>query len=305
MSRIQDILQKAERDGTARPLSIDHATAPIAPPPEPAAPLHDRFAVHAESRRRGVPQTLPEIDATGRVGVEAMTDGIAVADYVLDPLLVAGLLPHSLAAERFRSLRTRITNAENGKPYRVLLLTSPNRGEGKSITTTNLGLTMAQEFHRRVAVVDADLRKPRVHTLFGLPHGPGLTDVLVGSATLDEVALSLPEYGLTVIPAGTPTDHPAELLGSAAMRRLLDALRARFDRVVVDTPPAGLLADVGVMAPMADGVLLIIRAGVTPKPAIERALASFDPTKLLGLVLNEVGPTPDADGYYGYGYEKE
>jgi polysaccharide biosynthesis transport protein len=106
-----------------------------------------------------------------------------------------------------------------------------------------------------------------------------------------------------VLPSGVPATHPAELLGSAAMRRTLDALRTRFDRVILDMPPVSPLADVNIVGAMADGILMIVRAGKTQKPAIERALAGLDTSKVLGLVLNETGGDEGpAEGYGGYAY---
>jgi Mrp family chromosome partitioning ATPase len=157
---------------------------------------------------------------------------------------------------------------------------------------------MAQEFNRKIVLVDADLRQPGAHTLLGLPRAPGLTEVLEGRTSLDAALVELPEFNLWVVPAGVTPERPAELLGSLAMRRVLDALRTRFDRVVLDMPPAVPLADVGVLAPHVDGVLLIVRAGITTKPQIERALTTFDPQRLMGLVLNASGGLPVAyDGY--------
>ncbi len=129
--------------------------------------------------------------------------------------------------------------------------------------------------------------------LFGLPLGPGLADHLAGAATLASVMRYIPDYNLTVVPAGAAPTNPAELLGSTAMRRMLDQLRTRFDRVILDTPPVLPLADVAVLAPIVDAVLLVVRAGVTPKPAIENALRAFDASRLLGVVLNESGLEQD------------
>jgi Mrp family chromosome partitioning ATPase len=103
----------------------------------------------------------------------------------------------------------------------------------------------------------------------------------------------LPDYHLTVIPGGTAPTNPAELLGSTGMRRMLDQLRTRFDRVILDTPPILPLADVAVLASIVDAALLVVRAGVTPKPAIENALRAFDASRLLGVVLNESGMEED------------
>jgi capsular exopolysaccharide synthesis family protein len=167
----------------------------------------------------------------------------------------------------------------------------------------NLALVMAQELHQRVLLIDADFRRPSIARLFGLTESPGLSDVLLGAADLDEALLNLSEHRLTVLPAGTPAAHPAELLGSSAMRRALDALRSRFDRILIDMPPVAPVADVHVVAPMIDGVLLVVRAGVTGKPAIERALGGFDTSKVLGLVLNDAEESRhDRKRYEGYGY---
>jgi Mrp family chromosome partitioning ATPase len=142
-----------------------------------------------------------------------------------------------------------------------------------------------------------------VHRLFGIAEGPGLSDVLMSVAEIDHALVSLPEHHLTVLPAGAPTSHPAELLGSATMRRVLDTLRTRFDRILIDVPPVAPLADLHVLAPMVDGLLMIVRAGITPKPAIERALSGLDTSKVLGLVLNESGSEgSDTYNYEGYGY---
>jgi capsular exopolysaccharide synthesis family protein len=190
-------------------------------------------------------------------------------------------------------LRTRLAQTEGAHNLRTFLITSPHKGEGKSVTAANLALTMAQELHRNVVIVEADLRKPSLQQLFGLPPGAGLADHLAGGAELTSVMKFLPDYHLTVIPAGTAPTNPTELLGSTAMRRMLDQLRTRFDRVILDTPPILPLADVAVLAPMVDGALLVVRAGVTPKPAIENALRAFDSSRLLGVVLNESGMEED------------
>lgn len=290
MSRIQHILEKAEREGAALrtsrlgppaatvPLTIDIPTPPV---PDavivPGAPAGPGATVH--------------VDATPTIGSQpADLEQFTVR---LNPLLVAGLSPKSPAAEQYRGLRTRLAQTEGAHNLRTFLITSPQKGEGKSITAANLALTMAQELHRHVVIVEADLRKPSLQQLFGLPVGPGLTDYLAGAAELTAVMKFLPDYHLTVIPAGTAPTNPAELLGSTAMRRMLDQLRTRFDRVILDTPPVLPLADVAVLAPMVDGALLVVRAGVTPKPAIENALRAFDSSRLLGVVLNESGMEED------------
>jgi capsular exopolysaccharide synthesis family protein len=307
MSRIQNILEKAERDGAALrtsrigvpagvpapaaaatasptsatvPVTIDIPTPPIAEAPAVIVP--------------GGPAT-PHATVTVPVPSGAAHGGDGIMHYTvrLNPLLVAGLSPKSLAAEQYRQLRTRLAHAEGAQNLRTVLVTSPQKGEGKSITSANLALTMAQEMHRRVVIIEADLRKPSLRHLFGLPAGLGLAEYLSGAAELNDVMRFLPDHNLTVIDAGSSPANPAELLGSTAMRRLLDQLRSRFDRVILDTPPVLPLADVAVLAPLVDGALMVVRAGVTPKPAIENALRAFDSSRLLGIVLNESGMEED------------
>jgi protein-tyrosine kinase len=350
MSRIQDILNKAERDGTARrtrglgeeyaprpaddtmqargladapaarSLNDEARSRPLAPESaRVSAPPASRLApgladaprqaawpspaATPEAARSSEPLSAAEAQGTRSApAYAAVVEGTrTVAD--LDHHLVAALAPTSLAAEQYRSLRTRIKRIESGRVLRTIAVTSPSKGDGKSLTAANLALTMAQEFQQRVLLIDCDLRRPSVHRLFGVSEGPGLGDVLMNGAELDHALVALPEHHLTILPAGLPPSHPAELLGSAAMRRVLDTLRTRFDRILIDVPPVAPLADLHILAPMVDGLLMIVRAGVTPKPAIERALAGLDASKVLGLVLNESG-NEDADkyNYEGYGY---
>ena len=306
MSRIQNILDKAERDGAslrttrvgvpaavpAMPVTSNHAgaTVPITIDiPTPAAPV----PVPEPVLVRDIVPGAPSVQTTTPATAVPASDAIQSYTVRLNPVLVAGLAPKSLAAEQYRQLRTRLSHAEGASTLRTVLITSPQKGEGKSVTAANLALTMAQELQRRVILVEADLRKPSLQNLFGLPPGPGLAEYLSGAVELKDVMRFLPDHNLTVIHAGNAPTNPAELLGSTAMRRLLDQLRTRFDRVLLDTPPVLPLADVAVLAPLVDGTLMVVRAGVTPKPAIENALRAFDSSRLLGVVLNESGMEQD------------
>ncbi|MGB2714459.1 MAG: CpsD/CapB family tyrosine-protein kinase [Vicinamibacterales bacterium] len=299
MSRIQDILGKAERDGTVRRtrgLSEELRSPRVL---NPVPPLSD------DGGARPTPSGNAPAWPSGNVAVAPFIAPERQDDrsFELDGHLVAALSPTSLAAEQYRSLRTRIKRAEGNRSMRAIVVTSPSKGDGKSLTAANLALTMGQEFQQRVLLVDADLRRPTIHRLFGLGDGPGLTDVLMGGVELDNVLVSLPEYHITILPAGTPPSHPAEMLGSSAMRRVLDTLRTRYDRILIDMPPVAPLADLHVVAPQVDGLLMIVRAGMTARPAIERALAGLDVSKVLGLVLNEAsGDVSRKQEYEGYGY---
>ena len=298
MSRIQEILAKAERDGTARRTQasgggLSAAPLPSAFPPSVIAPVDGSsaldqasFAATVSPMPPPVTPQMPSAVAAASAATAAQGQGRA-ATATLHPLLVAAIEPHSEIAERYRSIRARISHREETMPVRTLMVTSPGDGDGKSITAANLALTMAQEFQRRVVLVDADCRGSSVHSLFGLESAPGLSELLSGEATLEEAMIYLPDHRLTVIPAGRTPHFPTELLGSTAMRRIVDTLRGRFDRVLFDTPAVMPLADTGTFAPMADGVVLVVRAGITQRPALDRAIGAFDADKVLGVVLND------------------
>ena len=297
MSRIQQILDKAEREGATMRTSGSGVPnlVPIAAPVTATVPITIDIPTPT-TPEAGAPRSIVPGSPASRAGhhsAPAAGDEIESYHVRLSSLLVAGLAPKSHAAEQYRQLRTRLAHAEGANNLRTVLVTSPQKGEGKSVTSANLALTMAQELQRRVVVLEADLRKPSMQKMFGLPPGPGLTDYLSGAAELKDVMRFLPDHNLTVIHAGSTATNPAELLGSTAMRRLLDTLRTRFDRVILDTPPVLPLADVAVLAPLVDGSLMVVRAGVTPKPAIENALRAFDSSRLLGIVLNDSGLEQD------------
>jgi capsular exopolysaccharide synthesis family protein len=263
MSRIQHVLDKAEREGALRRTKLvdDHIGHDV---------LVDRLPPPRDS------DLLVETP-----------DSVVVATTTLEAHMVVGRTPASAVAEQYRALRTRILHGERGAATQVLLVTSPGRNEGRSLTVANLALAMAQSRQRRVCVLDADLRAPRQHQLFGISDRPGLSDVLLMRAPLESALVSLTEHEVSVLPAGPTPQHPAELLGTTAMRRVLQTLRSRFDHVIVDAPAAAPLADIGILAPLVDRIVLVVRAGTTSKPAIHEAIAAIEPTKLLGFVLND------------------
>ena len=281
MTRAHRILSKADRDGTTRHI----------------APALERGDVELISERRSRfawnpgEDLAPTDDDTPMPPPAPRESGPPVAarpvfGATLDKDMVAALQPFSPAAEQYRTLRTRIAQVESAGQRRVILVTSPGDGDGKTVTVANLALTMAQEFQRQVLLIDADLRNARLHECLGIPREPGLSDVLAGQASLDDALVSLSEYRVIVLPAGSPHGRPTELLSSEPMRRLVENLGRRFDRVVIDSTAAHF-ADASVLEPLVDGVLLIVRAGRTSRPAVGRALGLVPRAKLLGLVLND------------------
>src|SRR5262249_26053097 len=271
------IRDRAGRDGSVRGLRnvsadvIGGATVAQPPPAPPVAPMP----------QPGVEALLP-----GPIPA-ALGRGRAVPLVALHPRLVAVTSPSAATSEQYRALRTKLVHAESTNGTGLVLVTSPGRGDGKSLTAANLALTLAQDLQQRVCLVDANLRHPQVHKPFGLPEGPGLSEILSGQALVADTLLALDAHHLSFLPAGAKADHPAELLGVPAMRRTLLTLRSAFDRVIIDAPAAAPLADVGILTPLVDSVVLVVRAGVTTRPDIGDAIGSIEDSKLLGIVLND------------------
>jgi len=215
--------------------------------------------------------------------------------------LVTLLDTHVAAAEAYRTLRTNLLFSQAGR-LRMLVITSSGPAEGKTTTSTNLAATYAQQ-GMRVVLVDCDLRRPRVHEVFGMEREPGLTQAILSYCTVEEAARPAGVEGLWVMPSGTLPPNPSELLGSDRMKGVLAQLQDRFDMVILDTPPVLLAPDAAVLAAGADGVVMVVRAGVTDRGAAQDGVQQLYTVgaNLLGTVLND----PDArlnGGYSGYYY---
>lgn len=223
------------------------------------------------------------------------------------PDLVVHSQPRSQAAEAFRALRTNLLFMSPDRPARAIVVTSAGPSEGKSTIAMNLAIAMAQA-GQKVLLLDTDLRRPRLHKALHLQAQQGVSSLVVGQGTLEQVAQPTEVPGLTVLPCGPLPPNPAELLHTRAFAELLQRLRERYDLVVLDSPPIGPVSDALVLARQADGVLLVLKAGTTHREAARsarRALASVQ-ARILGGVLNQVNLKDPryAAGYYAYsGYE--
>jgi polysaccharide biosynthesis transport protein len=217
--------------------------------------------------------------------------------------LVTQVRPQSQMAESYRALRTSLLLSNLGSPPKVIMVTSALPQEGKTTTSINCAVVLAQK-GVRVLLIDADLRRPSIHKTLGMGPRSGLSNVLTGSSTLEQTITRtaiLPN--LFVLPAGTPPPNPAELLASTNMRDVLAQLREQYDHIVVDTPPSLSVTDAVVLSPRADAVVLVIRSGQTSKQALRRArdiLAQVN-AKVVGVLLNAVDlSSPDYYYYYEY-----
>ena len=204
--------------------------------------------------------------------------------------------------EAFRNLRVNIRYASPDEPVSAIMVTSPGVGEGKTTVASNLAVMMA-DGGSHTLLVDCDLRRPAVAGALSLPNERGVTSCLVGDAPVGDVLqpLSGTDSG-EVLTSGPIPPNPARLLESDQMRTLVEGLRATFDTLIIDTPPTGLIVDARVLAPLVDGVVMVLHAGKTRWPAFERALRQLQATgtRCLGVVMNNVSRRPG--GYYYYYY---
>lgn len=208
--------------------------------------------------------------------------------------------PRSAMSEAIRHLRTSLMLSVSEGPPEVIVVTSPHPREGKSTIATNLAIALAQD-GRRVAILDCDLRKPRLHEVFEIDNHPGLTSYLAGNCSMADILKPTEVDNLFFIPAGPAPPNPAELLNSQAYNNLLQQLRRDFQHLIIDTPPTLGFADARVLALQADGVLLVAKHQGTSKEAGKLARQHFAQinAKMLGMVLNQVG-TKDLRRYAHY-----
>lgn len=206
-------------------------------------------------------------------------------------------------SEAMRELRTNIQFMDVDNPPRVMIVTSPLPGDGKSTIASNLAITLASS-GQNVAVIDGDLRRPMIDTIFGLPKGAGLSDVLAGRARVSDVAHRVGKNGkLLVLGAGKIPPNPSEVLGSARMKDLLHSI-AKEAIVIVDAPPLVPVTDAAVLAQSADGAIVVATVGKTTYEVLKKALGNLERAgaRALGIVLNRVPRRGAGAAYYGYQY---
>jgi capsular exopolysaccharide synthesis family protein len=208
---------------------------------------------------------------------------------------------HSLLSEAFRGLRTSVLLSRPDRPPSSLLVTSAQPSEGKTTVASNLAISLTQ-LGERVLLVDADMRRPSQHRLFGLENDRGLVNFLTGQQDWRAVVRATPVESLDCLPCGPVPPNPAELLSSERMRKLLAEARGEYSFVVVDSPPLLSVADGRILATLVQGVILVVRGGVTPREMVQRAHGSVRTVgaSVIGLVLNAVDIR--GDDYYTYHY---
>ncbi|MBN1102782.1 MAG: polysaccharide biosynthesis tyrosine autokinase [Deltaproteobacteria bacterium] len=217
------------------------------------------------------------------------------------PELVTIHAPKSTASEAYRGIRTSLLFSSAEAQPQVILVSSAGPQEGKTVTSANLAVTMAQSGNK-VLLLDCDMRKPSIHRVWAISRERGLSNLLVGSNELKDALIPSGVPNLDIIPCGPVPPNPSELLGSGRMQRLLAALRKNYSHILIDSPPVTAVTDAAILAKMADAILLVVRAGDTPREIVKNGLTQFRNVNahVLGVILN--GVDMGRDGYYYYQY---
>lgn len=225
---------------------------------------------------------------------------------MLDPKLVVLTAPRSVAAEQYRALRTNLEFMSVGGALERIMITSATPGAGKSLTAGNLALALAQA-SKNTLLVDADLRRPMIHHLFGNANLSGLTTALTRPAEWENYVQRGPIANLSILTSGPIPPNPSELLSSVTMMSLAGQLSQTYDIVVFDTPPVVSFTDAVALSQTMDGVLLVVRAGHTSRKSDIKGKERLSQVnaRVLGVVLNDVQMQDEAYSYYyGYGEKK-
>jgi len=266
--------------------------AAAAPAAAPVARSHFA-AVSAESVREG--PALPDAPKAG--SLMERIDGTLAEKVVIDH----NIMPES--REQYRRLAATLHHAQTASGIKVVMIASAVPGEGKTLTAANLALTFSESYKRTVLLIDADLRRPAMHTVFRIDNTSGLTDGLLAP---DERRLPVRQVStrLAVLPAGRASSDPMAGLTSDRMRRLIEEARDAFDWVIIDTPPVGLLPDANLLAAMVDGAVVVVKAGSTSYDLVKRAVDAIGRQRILGVVLNRAASDSHGAGskYYNHYY---
>ena len=205
---------------------------------------------------------------------------------------------NTLAAEKFRFLGVTLKGLQRERQLKRVLITSTIPQEGKSMVATNLACTLGRTTQQKILLVEGDVRRPSLSDLFGAEKVAGLCECLLGERDLRKSVYHLVEPGIWFLPAGAVPKNPLELLQSATLSAMMNQLSSWFDWIIIDSPPVMPLADTSILARLADGILMVVRQGVTEKRHLERGLEAIDAKKLIGSVLNGSRRRTAADYYY-------
>ena len=297
MSRIHEALKKAEQDRAA-----GRTTGVVAPQEQ----ISDAVEAAARVRIVAAPPVVENVPSNGRAAEYLRFDELrarcAQPEWHPDPNVNVFFNPtlSSHGAEQFRTLRSRLYQLRGSQSLRTVLVTSSIPGEGKTFVVANLAQAIVRQPDRRALIIDADLRCARVHNVLGAPRAPGLSDYLRGEADEMAVIQNGHEGNLCFVAGGNEVTNPSELLSNGRLKALLDRVTPVFDWVILDSPPCLPVADATILGGLCDGVLLVVRAGTTPSPTVQRACQEMQGRNIVGVVLNAVQKSHLYGSYYYY-----
>jgi capsular exopolysaccharide synthesis family protein len=248
-----------------------------------------------ESLKQGPAASVPVVDARLSQCRQVHVGNGTAARLVLDQGVAS-----RAALEAYRGLRTRLMRAQAKTGLKSIAITSSLPGEGKTLTTMNLGLCYAQLPQQRVLVIDADLRTCGLTSMLDHPSTPGLAEVLAGDVSPDEAIVATNQKNLFVLPAGTVLSSPPELFTGTHWQEFMARCSELFKVILIDTPPILPLADFELISAACDGVVMVVRAHHGQRETLQKTAGALDPKKLLGVVFNATDVT--GKDYYGYGY---
>ncbi|HYU46707.1 MAG TPA: CpsD/CapB family tyrosine-protein kinase [Terriglobales bacterium] len=293
MSHIFEALQRAE---------AERSGGSVSKTPDSVAELLDQTLAKAGGGAESASNRQSFAGALGQEGETFSAAQVLSPVPAADSRLVCLTDQGSLAAEKFRVLGLRLRNLREKRKLKRIVVTSTIPEEGKSLTAANLALNQARSKVLKTLLIDGDLRRPTLAGRFGLRSSlPGLAECLLGERPLSEVVYKFAGTNLWFLPSGIPPENPLDLMQSGQMADVLDRLGNFFDWVIIDAPPLIPLADTTYWMKQCDGVLMVVREGVTEKKPLKRALEIVDRAALLGVVVNSCSSSDHKNYYQRYG----
>jgi protein-tyrosine kinase len=321
MSRIFDALQKSEGERSGVDLSTLTAATELLQLVERQSVSEWETTAQAGGLdgtgnvKRDRPSSIQATSSVATIAESSETAGLLLSDKQLDQLahfqsLHVSITPQSqlvclsdsesLAAENFRFLGVKLRHLRRERPLKKLLITSAIPHEGKSMVAANLACTLARRKQQRTLLIEGDVRRPALSQIFGLGKVPGVCEWLQNENSPMTNIYRLEGLDFWILPAGSASGNPLELLQSAKLSVLMDQLTTLFDWVIIDSPPVLPLADTSVWSRLADGILLVTRQGTTEKKKLQRGLEALDQRKLIGALLNGSQTPAHSEYYYPY-----
>ena len=241
--------------------------------------------------KKAAENRIERIDKIARIKEHDQMVVKRIGDSKVDQRIITYFDPKALITEQYKILRTNVLSINKAKPPKVLVITSSIHSEGKTLTSLNLSVAIAQSTQKpKVLLIDADLRRGRIAKYLGVKQEVGLSDILNDKVNPSDALFNIDIENLTFVSSGSVPPNPVELLSSDRMRKFLSLMKTKFDHIIIDTPPVISVTDAGIIGPMSDGVLLVIQAGRTQRGIVKRSAELLHQThsKVLGHILTNI-----------------